>query len=126
MSGQGPTLRRASVLWFGWARITRGASAAERPVAVVEFNDTAAMERALNSGVADLDFADDTMAVVLDRKRVPDGEGGPGRSRRVLARLGGQLAGFRRLLQALARRAMCLRRRRGAIPPKGVANSGMK
>jgi hypothetical protein len=80
-------------------------------VAVVEFNDTAAMERALNSGMADLDFGDDTLAVVLDRqRRLPEGEGGPGRSRRALARLGVQLAGFRRLLQALARWALCLRR----------------
>jgi hypothetical protein len=53
------------VAWFGHARIADGGNKPRRPVAVVEFEDTAAMERALNSGFADLDFADDTLAVVL-------------------------------------------------------------
>jgi hypothetical protein len=62
---------RARVLWFGRARITQDGQQVERPTAVVEFEDTAAMERSLNSGFADLDFADDTLAVVIDRKCPP-------------------------------------------------------
>jgi hypothetical protein len=61
--------RRGRVLWFGRARITADGHQVERPAAVIEFEDTAAMERSLNSGFAELDFMDDTLAVVLDRRR---------------------------------------------------------
>jgi hypothetical protein len=68
MAGERAAPVRGRVLWFGRARITQGETESERPAAVVEFEDTAAMAYALNSGFADLDFADDTLAVVLDRK----------------------------------------------------------
>lgn len=64
MSPQPP---RAKVRWYGALRVTMpdGTTETIRRGAVAEFEDTAGLEVALNSGFAPLDFGDDTVAVVL-------------------------------------------------------------
>lgn len=66
--------RRGRVLWFGGARIThRDGTLESKRVLVLDFEDTESLQVAVNSGFAELDMADDTVAVVLDSKPKPEG-----------------------------------------------------
>lgn len=64
-------IRKGKVLWIGGARLFRdGQEHPRKHVIVVEFEDTQATQEACNSGFAELEFVDDTVAVVLDSRPV--------------------------------------------------------
>lgn len=62
---------RGRVIHYGAARIMRGAGDRQivKRALVVEFEDTAGLEEAMNSGFAEFDLGDDTVAVVLESKK---------------------------------------------------------
>lgn len=61
---------RGRVVHYGAARIMRGAGDRRivKRALVVEFEDTEGLEEAVNSGFAEFDMGDDTVAVVLESK----------------------------------------------------------
>lgn len=65
---------RGRVVHYGAARVMRGAGDRRviRRALVVEFEDTAALSHTVNSGFAEFDLADDTVAVVLDGGKPKD------------------------------------------------------
>jgi hypothetical protein len=67
-----PPPPRGRLRWFGRARFTgEDGQQDERPAAVVDFENTAAQQQFVNSGVMGLELEDDTVAYVLDHKPDP-------------------------------------------------------
>ena len=66
---------RGKILWYGGASIKHRDGVHEgKRVLVAEFEDTAALQEAVNSGFANLDMGDDSVAVVLDGAKPSRGE----------------------------------------------------
>lgn len=67
------TTPRGKVRYFGALRITTpdGQTEDYPRAAVVDFADSAGLEEALNSGFAEFDMDDDSVAVVITKKDTP-------------------------------------------------------